>query len=313
MRKSVHFKPAAQEVRRIRKDLSNESLYTRLCSHFSVNFMAANECKFPVAGVNAALFDNWPNTWTTAMGVLLGCKVSEVEQMRATDMRTPVAPVLHLRFCRECMLAGYHSVLFQSLAIVSCPVHEERLCESCPHCAQLIVPTLRHTRNDPFHCPHCEQPLSTLSSQRQRKEEALQVDQTLGGMRLGLAEAAERFRVVWRLDDWWRQGIPAVRHRQVLRVLALPDHGDFTFAWRFKSQSLKVDETIKACGAFQQVGMYETCLQWLSVNCPGASTAAQLIANSTPDWTRFNHPTSLLGMVFKTGAEKAVERMNLAT
>ena len=298
MRKSVHIKQTGQVLQRVRKDLSNESLYTRLCSHFSVHFTAHSEYKIPLAGRNAALFcAGWRNTWTIAIGVLLGCQAREVEQMRATDMRAPVAPVQYLRFCRACMLAGYHSALFQVLAVVRCPVHNEPLCETCPHCDQLIVLTLRHTRDYPFLCPHCDQPLSTFNSQRQCIEEALHVDRTLGGMRLVLSQAAECSRSVWYLDQWWRQGVPAVRHRQVLRALALPDHSDFAFPWRFKIQPLKVDA--RACHKYALVGVYESCFRWLSVNCPGASTAAKLSANK--DWTHFNRPMSLLGVaLFRT-------------
>lgn len=62
----------------------------------------------------------------------------------------------HLRFCRSCLKAGFHSSLHQILLIRECPLHKELLQDSCRECGTRVEYSLEAA---PFAsvtgCPEC--------------------------------------------------------------------------------------------------------------------------------------------------------------
>lgn len=82
----------------------------------------------------------------------------------------PLRPLLHekdpttfdrLRFCRQCLLRGDHSPLFQLPWWIGCPIHDEPLYEGCPQCQAPIPAGLPHENPAGWLvCPHCYAELS---------------------------------------------------------------------------------------------------------------------------------------------------------
>lgn len=63
------------------------------------------------------------------------------------------AVAANLRFCPVCIQKGFHTPLFQVLAIVKCPMHLEPLTELCPRCKSATrYRCSRHTIKNPYGC-----------------------------------------------------------------------------------------------------------------------------------------------------------------
>lgn len=281
MRKSVAFGAVGQEVHRVRRDLVNESLYGRLCSHFSVNLTSAKESKINHAASVAPLFGEWEDRWNTQIASLLVCQVSEVMYMRAVDLMGAVRPVTYLRFCPSCLGAGYHAAVFQHVAIDRCLVHGERLLEACPRCDQPIVPTLRHARDIQFLCARCEHALSSLHSQRCAKEDAIRLDRAFTVCRRALSRSSAECGSRWPIDEWWRTGVRSVRQRQVYRALCIRDSVDIEQPCQFATKH-HIAGPISDSRDWARVGDLEPLLRWLSVSCPEANEACELAHHVHP-------------------------------
>ncbi|MDG0854782.1 hypothetical protein [Roseateles puraquae] len=70
---------------------------------------------------------------------------------------TVIASDARLRFCQSCADVGYQSALFQIDALSRCPLHGERLRDTCPHCD---APTPRYALTvegfqSPMQCTAC--------------------------------------------------------------------------------------------------------------------------------------------------------------
>lgn len=60
----------------------------------------------------------------------------------------------NLRFCPVCIRQGFHTPLFQVLAMAKCPIHLEPLTERCPRCnGATHYRCSRHTIENPYGCP----------------------------------------------------------------------------------------------------------------------------------------------------------------
>jgi hypothetical protein len=66
----------------------------------------------------------------------------------------------HLRWCAACMNEGFHATLFQFVAINRCPIHGDRLIDTCPSC-HCTIPYRLDTAfvANPLACPNCCAPL----------------------------------------------------------------------------------------------------------------------------------------------------------
>ncbi|WP_143281014.1 hypothetical protein [Burkholderia cenocepacia] len=61
----------------------------------------------------------------------------------------------NFRYCRKCLSNGFHSIVYQHVAVEYCPHHECLLDTACPKCRFEFCPTWRSTTNHPFACPRC--------------------------------------------------------------------------------------------------------------------------------------------------------------
>jgi len=70
--------------------------------------------------------------------------------------------LLNLRYCRDCLAEGFHTLLFHIAALKACPLHGIPLTHSCTNCGKpspalsLWTPSFKH----PFYCNACEHPLA---------------------------------------------------------------------------------------------------------------------------------------------------------
>ena len=70
-----------------------------------------------------------------------------------------------MRFCPECLRAGYHTVVFQLTCINHCPIHKLPLISGCPHCGKPVSPELcSATLHFPYGCTKCGQLIVSKSS-----------------------------------------------------------------------------------------------------------------------------------------------------
>lgn len=102
------------------------------------------------------------------MAALLGLSALEAEAFGPEHLLNRMSlPHLHVvcrdavRYCPECLRAGYHSEIFQLRAVHNCPEHGVALREGCPNCRGWIVPDAR-TRGA-LTCAHCAAPLCPWS------------------------------------------------------------------------------------------------------------------------------------------------------
>jgi hypothetical protein len=82
-----------------------------------------------------------------------------------------------LRFCPQCMLRNYHSVVHQFDYEAQCPVHRSVLREACPQCARTTPYRIdARTFDAPFGCPLCRRrhaPSSNFVNRRPMPKRAL--------------------------------------------------------------------------------------------------------------------------------------------
>lgn len=86
-----------------------------------------------------------------------------------------------LRFCRRCLLLGFHSVYFQYPGAMACPYHQCWLVRFCSGCLRPQEPTLRSVISSPMGCPHCGKMYVILNSAL-RDEERRSVMGLIGPM-----------------------------------------------------------------------------------------------------------------------------------
>ncbi|WP_175812605.1 TniQ family protein [Burkholderia contaminans] len=61
----------------------------------------------------------------------------------------------NFRYCHKCLANGFHSIVYQHVAVEYCPYHECLLNTACPKCRFEFCPTWHSTTNHPFACPRC--------------------------------------------------------------------------------------------------------------------------------------------------------------
>jgi hypothetical protein len=91
-----------------------------------------------------------------------------------------------LRYCSKCMEFGYHSELYQHLAISRCPLHDIPLEIYCRNCGKLISLTFRSALSNPFECPNCNDSLSRTVTRFSDAGDALLADELAGARRAPL-------------------------------------------------------------------------------------------------------------------------------
>lgn len=69
-----------------------------------------------------------------------------------------------LRYCPRCLVAGFHSSLYQWNLLVQCPLHRMQFKEKCKYCGGKIPYVLMtSTFAKPFRCPHCNKALAAVA------------------------------------------------------------------------------------------------------------------------------------------------------
>lgn len=70
-----------------------------------------------------------------------------------------------VRYCPECLLVGFHSLIFQAFGVRSCPFHGSTLLDACTHCGERLqaLDTVRKETFVPLHCAACRAPLCDFS------------------------------------------------------------------------------------------------------------------------------------------------------
>lgn len=94
---------------------------------------------------------------------IIGLPLKQVQQAflfhSKIETRQPWETATHLRLCPDCLVAGYHSSVFQINHIAYCPIHQHPLLDHCPHCKRQVPYRLsRALFAKPYHCPWCRQP-----------------------------------------------------------------------------------------------------------------------------------------------------------
>lgn len=105
---------------------------------------------------------------------LLGCTLPQWEvasgsaYLGAVPAKLLLAP--HLRYCRQCLAAGWHSAMFQHIAVTSCPLHGSPLRQGCPRCKRPIALEPVSIATHQNFCPHCSFPFIRMDRLRARRE-----------------------------------------------------------------------------------------------------------------------------------------------
>lgn len=83
--------------------------------------------------------------------------VPREEQYAPQGMQKHRVLATSLRYCRECMALGFHTMLFQHWAVSRCPLHASPLLDACWKCGESVAPTIRRVIALPYCCERCDQ------------------------------------------------------------------------------------------------------------------------------------------------------------
>lgn len=84
-----------------------------------------------------------------------------------------------LRHCPQCLAKGWHSVLFQHVAVDRCPVHQAPLQVGCPHCSAPIPTSMAAIGKNHLHCPNCNRALAVERRREGLGQPVLQIGANL--------------------------------------------------------------------------------------------------------------------------------------
>lgn len=68
--------------------------------------------------------------------------------------------VSQVRYCPRCLAMGWHSAIFQHLAVRFCPQHQIPLITGCRNCGVVLDATPRTLAEHHLYCPDCDEPLA---------------------------------------------------------------------------------------------------------------------------------------------------------
>lgn len=185
--------------------IDDESLWVRWSRFCHLNRPSAHEVRELVPGIPASrslLNTDWRRNeahWRQARSIQCLLQWDETAFMRGAgmDLITPralewlVSPTL--RYCRACLAQGFHTALFQHWAVEKCPIHGERLEQTCHNCDHPIYATFYSVAQYPFECPRCQAQLTGTS-----------FPVSEGADVAGVGRKAERSVEGWAVRDWLR-------------------------------------------------------------------------------------------------------------
>jgi hypothetical protein len=140
----------------------DESIWSRLLKIAYWNGLNAAELVYlfgPTICLPATLIEPRRGAFQRALGhFLAGDAMEDLADAFPPAMadRLPDAASVVLRGCADCYRLGFHSALFQSLAIARCPIHGGNLIVGCPSCKYsetYAIPTA--LRRNGYRCANC--------------------------------------------------------------------------------------------------------------------------------------------------------------
>ena len=270
--------------------LANESLYSALTRVFLRN--QTMTCDFE-GHLPAYIFGPLSARRALEFGCRLGITLEAVGRLCGADFTTNrkdfrvVAPAL--RFCRACLGCGYHSILFQHLGLVSCPLHKTALEDCCPHCSAPIKPTVRSIIEFPYECHGCRNRLARSNREEGDAATRTAVDGMLSSARIRLTRTGTSGQSRRFDDSWPFGGTGSQASRYVHRATDFGTSGAEPL-FRFPEEIHVIGE----CHGFSDMTML---LVFLVDHCPGTDDTIRLVDRfgSTPRGVRTDMESSLTG------------------
>lgn len=93
-----------------------------------------------------------------SMPVLNWHLAQHAEWIRKTDLHALLIP--HLRYCPSCLEEGWHTGIFQHLAVRTCSKHGDALTTGCPHCGEPLDCSPESVVQNHSLCPACAEPVT---------------------------------------------------------------------------------------------------------------------------------------------------------
>ncbi|HCY15443.1 MAG: hypothetical protein A2Z93_01545 [Curvibacter sp. GWA2_64_110] len=217
------------------RGLQHESLYAAWTTHCLLHDIEPKEV-LPSVLLKRSVFEPMrsPEEDVPLFAELMNTTVRHIRQMCGHDISGVIglkAPLLYrsMRYCKECMQMGYHSIMFQHIGLAECPLHGARLQDTCYECGSPMEPTFGSVMEHQFECPRCNAPLVRFTLKQDGAKLANLIDQMLGARRpvlvrgVDVAHQAHRLR---NLDYGLRSPMNPVASRHFQRVSIWPLPGD---------------------------------------------------------------------------------------
>lgn len=174
--------------------LNNESMYSAWSRHCDTHCVEGGvNSPFPPHILRLNLFTKLDPLDAKYVAAEMGISDIQANELVAADLAgsSRLVVVNSLRFCVQCLDLGYHSAVYQHIALACCPLHAMPLIDGCPHCRQAITPTYSSVIQSPFECPHCSGFLARTVPRSQDHNDAMLADQMAGGRRGALLPQPE--------------------------------------------------------------------------------------------------------------------------
>lgn len=186
MKPPVRFGTSTAPGSAKRPILDNESMYSAWSRHCDIHAVEGGVYSpLPPQILRHGLFTRLQPMEAKDVGAEMGLSERRVNQLLAVDLAGTSSYVVSssLRFCVKCLDLGYHSAVYQHVALARCPLHDLPLEDACPHCNHAIVPTFLSAIQHPFECPNCDAALARTVPRPQDGHDAMLADQMAGGRR----------------------------------------------------------------------------------------------------------------------------------
>ncbi len=213
-----------------------------------------------------------------------------------------------LRFCAKCLEIGYHSVVYQHMAIDRCPLHNIALETRCRTCHRFISATFRSAILSPFECPHCDEAFCKTVRRIGDAETVGQADHISGVRREELLSIGPLSRTLSLALKDFEFRIPHTHARFSRLVqrstLWLTPPGFFWTRFRSELMILKMPSSQNWTDSIEKFDIGDAAQRviiWIQKNLGGYEQDATMLANqlgTRPLGLRLNARTSVVGAAF---------------
>jgi hypothetical protein len=293
--------------------LEHESLYSTWTTHCLMHQLEPRELLS--ARVLSRPIFGWlvhPEEDMAEIAKAIGVPMVQLQRLRGCDISGALLhspKLLHpsLRYCKQCLAIGYHSIVCQHIAIARCPLHNVPLTDMCPECGRPIEPTFGSVLVNPFECPVCGAPLANTVAGKADQQHARWADQMLGARRSVLAKGVDVAHQNRRLSDlpigMRSPANPAAsRHYQRVSIWALP-HDPQWICFREQVHAVGAGHERGSLSLSQESVMLESAansvLKWLMQACWCHENAAMRLLGRLgryPRGLRLNAQTSVISV-----------------